>query len=306
MRVKNTLLGMKYKLLLSNCFFRIVIFMTIFSDKRIIENVYDDIGFEDITTNSLIPEDKWAQAEVLCKEDGILAGMDVAHYILREFGLNFSSSFLDGDEIRKGDVILEFEGSARDILVVERSILNYMMHLSGIATLVSNTCSMVHEVNPNVRVACTRKTTPGLQKLEKRAVMIGGGDVHRFKLDDCVLIKDNHISVVGGVIESIELAKKNVSFTKKIEIEVENLDDAIRASMFGADIVMLDNMSPGEVENVLKTLKERDLRDNVIIEVSGGINPSNILDYARLDVDVISSGFITNSTKSLDLSLNIL
>ncbi len=280
--------------------------MTIFSDNRIIENVYDDIGYEDITTNSLIPENKWAQAEILCKEDGILAGMDVAHYIIDEFGLNISNSYLDGDEIHKGDIILEFEGRAKDILMVERSILNYLMHLSGIATLVKNTCDKVKEVNPNVRVACTRKTTPGLQKLEKKAVDIGGGDTHRFKLDDCVLIKDNHIQVVGGVIEAIELAKENVSFTKKIEIEVESEDDAVRASMFGADIVMLDNMKPEEISSVLNTLKEKRLREDVIIEVSGGITPENILNYAKLDVDVISSGFITNSTKSLDLSLNIL
>lgn len=282
------------------------VFMTIFSDNRIIENVYDDIGYEDITTNSLIPENKWAQAEILCKEDGILAGMDVAHYIINEFGLNISSSFLDGEDIHKGDVILEFEGKAKDILMVERSILNYLMHLSGIATLVKNTCDRVKEVNPNVKVACTRKTTPGLQKLEKKAVEIGGGDTHRFKLDDCVLIKDNHIQVVGGVIESIELAKENVSFTKKIEIEVESEEDAVRASMFGADIVMLDNMTPKEISSVLNTLKERRLREDVIIEVSGGINPKNILNYAELDVDVISSGFITNSAKSLDLSLNII
>lgn len=280
--------------------------MTIFSDNRIIENVYDDIGYEDITTNSLIPENKWAQAEILCKEDGILAGMDVAHYIINEFGLNISSTYLDGEEIHKGDVILEFEGKAQDILMVERSILNYLMHLSGIATLVKNTCDRVKEVNPNVRVACTRKTTPGLQKLEKKAVEIGGGDTHRFKLDDCVLIKDNHIQVVGGVIEAIELAKENVSFTKKIEIEVESEEDAVRASMFGADIVMLDNMKPEEITSVLNTLTERRLREDVIIEVSGGINPENILNYAELDVDVISSGFITNSAKSLDLSLNIM
>ncbi|HIH36015.1 MAG TPA: carboxylating nicotinate-nucleotide diphosphorylase [Methanosphaera sp.] len=280
--------------------------MTIFSDNRIIENVYDDIGFEDITTNSLVPENKWAQAEILCKEDGILAGMDVAHYIIDEFGLNMSSSFLDGEQIKKGDVILEFEGKAKDILMVERSILNYLMHLSGIATIVRNTCDRVKEVNPNVRVACTRKTTPGLQKLEKKAVEIGGGDTHRFKLDDCVLIKDNHIQVVGGVIESIELAKENVSFTKKIEIEVESEEDAVRASMFGADIVMLDNMTPEEIKSVLNTLNEKRLREDVIIEVSGGITPENIVDYAKLDVDVISSGFITNSAKSLDLSLNIL
>ncbi|OED30048.1 carboxylating nicotinate-nucleotide diphosphorylase [Methanosphaera sp. WGK6] len=280
--------------------------MTIFSDNRIIENIYDDIGFEDITTNSLIEDNKWAQAEIICKDNGILAGMDVAHYILKEFNLNMVSSYLDGDEIHKGDIILEFEGKAKDILMTERTILNYLMHLSGIATLVHNTCEKVHEINPDVRIACTRKTTPGLQKLEKKAVELGGGDAHRFKLDDCVLIKDNHIQVVGSVIEAIDRAKANVSFTKKIEIEVENLDDAVKASMFGADIIMLDNMNPEEIKKVLDTLKKRRLRENVIIEVSGGINPDNINEYAALDVNVISSGFITNSAKSLDMGLDLL
>jgi len=280
--------------------------MTIFSDNRIIENIFDDIGFEDITTNSLVSEDKWAQAEIIAKEDGILAGMDVAHYIIESFGLDISASFLDGDKISKGDIILEFEGNARDILMLERSILNYLMHLSGIATVVYNTCKKVHEINPDIRVACTRKTTPGLQKLEKKAVEIGGGDTHRFKLDDCVLIKDNHIQVVGNVIDAIELAKKKVSFTKKIEIEVEDLDNAIRAAMFGADIVMLDNMNPDEIRAVVDALVKRRLRDDVIIEVSGGITPDNIMDYAGLGIDVISSGFITNSAKSLDLGLDII
>lgn len=280
--------------------------MSIFSDNRIIENVYDDIGFEDITTNSLVSEEKWAQAEIISKENGILAGIEVVHYILNKFNLNISRSLLDGEEIVENEIILEFEGKAKDILMVERTILNYLMHLSGIATLVHNTCIGVHEINPNVRVACTRKTTPGLQKLEKKAVEIGGGDTHRFKLDDCVLIKDNHIKVVGGVIEAIEKARENVSFTKKIEIEVENLDDAIRASMFGADIIMLDNMKPVQIKEVLDTLKKRRLRENVIIEVSGGITPGNIAKYATLDVDVISSGFITNSASSLDMGLYII
>ncbi|RAP49862.1 MAG: nicotinate-nucleotide diphosphorylase (carboxylating) [Methanosphaera sp. rholeuAM74] len=280
--------------------------MSLFFDNRILENVYDDIGFEDVTSNCLIGEDKWAQAEVVVREDGVLAGMDVAHFILDAFELSVVSSFLDGDSFRSGDVILEFEGCARDVLAVERSVLNYLMHLSGISSLVFDTCERVREVNPNVRVACTRKTTPGLQKLEKRAVELGGGDTHRFRLDDCVLIKDNHIQLVGSIIDAIDLAKSGVSFTKKVEIEVESLDDAVRAAMFGADIVMLDNMTPSEIKRVVDCLVERRLRDDVIIEVSGGINPGNILDYAVLEVDVISSGFITNSAKNIDMSLNVL
>ncbi len=280
--------------------------MSIFKDEQIIKNVYDDIGFEDITTNSLVKEDKWAQAEIICKSDGILAGMDIAHYILDTFNINISTTYIDGDEIHKGDVILEFEGSASDILMVERTMLNYLMHLSGIATLVNNTTQKVHEKDPNVKVACTRKTTPGLQKYEKKAVELGGGDTHRFRLDDCVLIKDNHIQVVGSVIEAIDLAKSKVSFTKKIEIEVESLDDAIKASMFGADIIMLDNMNPNEIKEVVTELNRRQLRENVFIEVSGGINPKNILDYTNLGIDIISSGFITNSAETLDMSLEIL
>lgn len=279
--------------------------MTIFSDETIIQNIYDDIGFEDITTNSLIDDNKWAQAEIICKEDGILAGIEIAHYIIDYFNLSISSSYMDKDEVHKGDVILEYEGPAKDILMTERTILNYLMHLSGIATLVHQTVQRVHKINPNIKVAATRKTTPGLQKHEKKAVEIGGADTHRFKLDDCVLIKDNHIQIVGGVIEALQKAQENVSFTKKIEIEVETLDDAIKAALFGADIIMLDNMTPSEIQNVTEELKKRYVRDDVIIEASGGIRPDNIEEYADLDIDVISSGFITNSATSLDMGLDI-
>lgn len=279
--------------------------MTIFSDETIIQNIYDDIGFEDITTNSLIDDNKWAQAEIICKEDGILAGIEIAHYIIDYFNLSISSSYMDGDEVHKGDVILEYEGSAKDILMTERTILNYLMHLSGIATLVHQTVQRVHKINPNIKVAATRKTTPGLQKYEKKAVKIGGADSHRFKLDDCVLIKDNHIEIVGGVIEALQKAQENVSFTKKIEIEVETLDDAIKAALFGADIIMLDNMTPTQISEVTEELKKRYVRDEVIIEASGGIRPDNIEEYAKLDIDVISSGFITNSATSLDMGLDI-
>ncbi|WP_308855449.1 carboxylating nicotinate-nucleotide diphosphorylase [uncultured Methanosphaera sp.] len=279
--------------------------MTIFSDETIIQNIYDDIGFEDITTNSLIDDNKWAQAEIICKEDGTLAGIEIAHNIIDYFNLSISSSYIDGDEVHKGDVILEYEGSAKDILMTERTILNYLMHLSGIATLVHQTVQRVHKINPNIKVAATRKTTPGLQKYEKKAVEIGGADSHRFKLDDCVLIKDNHIEIVGGVIEALQKAQENVSFTKKIEIEVETLDDAIKAALFGADIIMLDNMTPTQISEVTEELKKRYVRDEVIIEASGGIRPDNIEEYAKLDIDVISSGFITNSATSLDMGLDI-
>ena len=177
--------------------------------------------------------------------------------------------------------------------------------MSGVATATNNVVEKVKKINPNIRVAGTRKTSPALQKFDKVAIAIGGGDTHRFALDDMVLIKDNHIAVVGSVKEALLLAKSKVSFSKKIEIEVENLSDALIACENGADIVMLDNMGPSEVIEVLTVLDDKNLRNNILIEVSGGINEDNILDYAKCDVDIISLGSLTHSTPSLNFSLDM-
>jgi nicotinate-nucleotide pyrophosphorylase (carboxylating) len=200
---------------------------------------------------------------------------------------------------------MELEGDARLILSLERTALNLLMRMSGIATLTLNTLKKIREVNDNVILACTRKTTPGMQFFEKNAVKTGGGDTHRFRLDDCVLIKDNHIEIVGSVEEAITKAKNNVSFTKKIEIEVENLEDAVTAIKTGADIVMLDNMNPEEIKDILSSLESLDLRNRALIEVSGGIKPDNIVEYAKTGVDVISTGYLIHSAKALDLSMEI-
>ena len=201
---------------------------------------------------------------------------------------------------------MEIKGNARTVLSLERTALNFLMRMSGIATLTFNTLQKIREVNKNIILAGTRKTTPGLQIFEKNAVKVGGGDTHRFRLDDCVLSKDNHIAIVGSVGESVIMAKNNVSFTKKIEIEVENEKGAIDAAKAGADIIMLDNMNPDEIENVISSLESRNLRDHILIEVSGGIKPENIVEYAKTNADIISTGFITHSARSLDLSLEIL
>jgi len=174
--------------------------------------------------------------------------------------------------------------------------------MSGISTITAN---LIKTVNNNIIIAGTRKTTPGLQFLEKEAIRVGGGDTHRFRLDDCVLIKDNHIAIVGGVKKAVEKAKNYVSFTKKVEIEVESINDALEAAIAGADIIMLDNMNPDEIKNVLNVLKNKGLRDNVLIEISGGINPDNIRNYMKTGVDIISTGYITHSAKSLDMRLEI-
>jgi nicotinate-nucleotide pyrophosphorylase (carboxylating) len=179
------------------------------------------------------------------------------------------------------------------------------MRMSGVATVTNRIVAKVNDANPKVRVAGTRKTAPALQKFDKLAIAIGGGDPHRNALDDMVLIKDNHIAVVGSVKDALLLAKENVSFSKKIEIEVESVEDALIACENGADIVMLDNMSPEEAQSTLNALKEKGLRENVLIEISGGITEDNILDYAPLDVDIISLGSITHQASSLNFSLDM-
>lgn len=266
----------------------------------------EDIGFEDITTKALINEEAISKARIVTREDCVLAGCEIATEVFTSHGLKLTFNKKDGDELKKGDIVLTVEGSTSKIITLERTVLNFIMRLSGIATLSSQLNKKVKEVNPNIIIAGTRKTTPGLQKYEKSAMKIAGIDTHRFKLDDAVLIKDNHIEAVGSIEEAIRRAKDYVSFTKKIEIEVENLQDALTAANEGVDIIMLDNMSIDEIELVLNTFESKNIRDNFLVEVSGGINPDNILDYARTDADIISLGMISHSAKSIDMSLEII
>ncbi len=270
---------------------------------EIIKMVYQDIGFEDLTTNALIDPDTIIKARIITREEGIISGVDLAKNIFQEFLIKSTIRKFDGDHVIADDVVMDIEGNARTILTIERTVLNIMMRMSGISTITSN---LIQKVDNSVIVAGTRKTTPGLQFFEKEAIMVGGGDTHRFRLDDCVLIKDNHIAIVGSVKIAVEKAKKYVSFTKKIEVEVESTKDALEAAITGADIVMLDNMNPNEVKNVVNALENKNLRDKILIEVSGGINPDNILDYADVGVDIISTGYITHSVRSLDMSLEII
>ncbi|SFL35173.1 nicotinate-nucleotide pyrophosphorylase [carboxylating] [Methanobrevibacter olleyae] len=265
----------------------------------------EDKGFGDITSNALIPENKIFYAKLISKDDGILAGIEIIKEMFLEYGIKIISSKNDGDKIVKGDILLEIEGNARKILLLERTALNLLMRMSGVATLTNRIVTKVNNINPKIRVAGTRKTAPALQTFDKLAITIGGGDSHRFALDDMVLIKDNHIAVVGSVKNALELAKENISFSKKIEIEVESTEDAIIASENGADIVMFDNMSPDDAQRTLNALEEKGLRENVLIEISGGIREENILDYANLDVDIISLGFITHQAGSLNFSLDM-
>ena len=188
------------------------------------------------------------------------------------------------------------------ILLIERTALNLLMRMSGVASAANH---YVNLVNDKIIIAGTRKTQPAIGKFDKYALKIGGADTHRFNLDDMVLIKDNHIAVAGTPLEALKKAQNNVSFSKKIEIEVETLEDAVNCVKHGADIVMLDNMDKNQVSDVLNELENQGIRDNSLIEVSGGINEDNILDYVDLGVDIISLGALTHSSRSLDFSLKI-
>ena len=265
----------------------------------------EDEGFSDITSNALIDKDYNVSGQIISKDTGIAAGMDIVYDIFDNKGVEVTKLVEDGSLINKGDVLFELLGNARDILLLERTALNISMRMSGVATSTYNIIKKVHSINPNIRIAGTRKTSPAFAKFDKEAISIGGGDTHRFALDDMVLIKDNHIATVGSVEEALKRAIENTSFTKKIEIEVENIDDAVLVAQMGADIVMLDNFNPDDISECLNKLEELGLRDNVLIEVSGGITKNNILDYAGLNIDIISLGALTHSTRSLDFSLRI-
>ncbi|MEM3479980.1 MAG: carboxylating nicotinate-nucleotide diphosphorylase, partial [Candidatus Bathyarchaeia archaeon] len=197
-------------------------------------------------------------------------------------------------------------GDGRALLSVERTALNIFSRMSGIATETRKLVKKIREAGLNVRVAATRKTAPGLRYFDKRAIVVGGGDPHRLKLDDQILIKDNHIIIAGSLEEALKRARLFGSFSKKIEVEAKDAEQAVLAAKLGAEIIMLDNMSVDEARRVIGSLREIGLRDKVLIEISGGINGENILEYAKLEPDIISVGTITHSVKSIDASLDVI
>ena len=270
-------------------------------DKIIEYMLAEDEGFGDITSDAVVEEGKVGDAAIKSKDEGILAGIDIVREVCEEYGVKVLFWIKEGSKISKGDVLISLRGDARTILLLERTALNLVMRMSGVATAANHYVELVGDCD--VRVAGTRKTSPALAKFDKYALKVGGADTHRFSLDDMVLIKDNHIATCDGPLDALLRAKKNVSFSKKIEIEVETLGDAIDCVKNGADIVMLDNMGPNEVKEVIDNLENLNIRQNSLIEVSGGITDETILDYANLGVDIISIGALTHSSRSLNFSL---
>lgn len=272
-------------------------------DKIVRYMLEEDEGFGDVTSNALIDKDDVSVGQIFSKEDGILAGIDIAREIFESRDITVIFNLNDGTEISKGDLLIHVVGNTRDILLLERTVLNLLMRMSGVATAANHYVNLVKDYD--VIVAGTRKTAPAIAKFDKYALAVGGADTHRFSLDDMVLIKDNHIMAVGTPLDALKRAQNNVSFSKKIEIEVETLEDAIQCVENKADIVMLDNMDPSEVKEVLNQLNKLGIRNNSLIEVSGGINHETICEFAEAGVDIISSGALTHSTRSLNFGLDL-
>ena len=263
----------------------------------------EDAPFGDVTSESIIPEVS-CRAVIRAEQDGIAAGLDEAAVLFSHFGVDVQQDARYGETVKSGAVLLSISGPAKKILLVERTALNIIGRMSGIATETRNLVDLVLGENPRCRVAGTRKTCPGLRALDKKAVVLGGGDPHRSSLSDGVLIKDNHLLLVT-VEEAITRAKA-ASVYRKIEIEVENADDALAAARAGADILLFDNMTPDGVRETIHELEQAGLRDRVTIELSGGITAGTIREYARTGADVISLGALTHTVRNFSVTLEIL
>jgi nicotinate-nucleotide pyrophosphorylase (carboxylating) len=265
----------------------------------------EDIGEGDVTTALIVPAGATAEAEVRCKEPGVAAGIEEATVLLESLGLKVRASFKDGDEIRANQTLMKISGDARAILSVERTLLNLLSRMSGIATSTRRLVKEVRRAKLKTRVACTRKTAPGLLYFDKKAVLVGGGDTHRLHLDDMILIKDNHIAMAGSLQEAVRSARERASFSKKIEVEVTSAADAFKAADAGADIIMLDNFSPKQIEKAVASLRKKRMHARILLEASGGITMENVVRFASTGVNIVSVGEITSSSKALDISLEI-
>ncbi|MBD3405887.1 MAG: carboxylating nicotinate-nucleotide diphosphorylase [Candidatus Lokiarchaeota archaeon] len=265
----------------------------------------EDIRSGDLTTQSMGPLNAPAIGTILAKSKAILAGTKEIAAIADIFDVKHEILIFEGNWVSAIQPVMRLRGHADTLLSIERVCLNIIQRMSGIATKAYRMSSAAKKANPKVRVAATRKTTPGFRYFEKRAVQIGGADPHRYALDDMVLIKNNHIAVMGGVSQAIRAAKEYVSFSKKISCEVRSIQEVLSAVQTGADIILLDNFEPEQVEEAHEMLSEKGLRSRIILEASGGINESNVADYASAGVDIISSGALTHSYDSADFSMSI-
>ncbi len=272
--------------------------MLIAAEKYIRLALEEDINSEDVTTNSVMPEYKLGEVQLICKADGIIAGLQVFErvFTLLDPETKVIFNIKDGDEVKKGQLMAVVRGDMRVLLSGERTALNYLQRMSGIATYTKSVVKLLE--GTKTKLLDTRKTTPCMRVFEKYAVKVGGGGNHRYNLSDGVLLKDNHISAAGGVREAVLAAKSYAPFVRKIEVETENLDMVRQAVDAGADIIMLDNMTPDDMAKAINIIGSR-----ALTECSGNITKDNIKTITELGVDFISSGALTHSAPILDISL---
>lgn len=272
--------------------------MKVNADQLIMSALQEDITSEDITTNSVMPHYQLGEVELICKEDGVIAGLDVFKrvFTLLDESTEVTFTCKDGDRVRKGEKLGIIRGDIRVLLSGERTALNFLQRMSGIATYTSKIAQLLK--GTKTKLLDTRKTTPNMRVFEKYAVKVGGGYNHRYNLSDGILLKDNHIGAAGGVKEAVQMAKEYAPFVRKIEIEVENLDMLREALEAGADIIMLDNMSVEDMREAVKLCAGK-----AETECSGNVTKENVAKLVDIGVDYISSGALTHSSPILDLSL---
>lgn len=260
----------------------------------------EDIGSGDITTNVIVPERTLARGAIILEEDAVIAGIEIAEEVFKQLDKNvkFSAVYKDSAKVLKGKVIAKISGKARALLTGERTALNILQRLSGIATLTNSFVKAVK--GTDAKIVDTRKTTPNFRIFEKYAVLMGGGHNHRFGLYDAVLIKDNHISIAGGIKRAVAMARQNIPHTMKIEAEAKSLKEVKDALASGADIIMLDNMPVAMMKKSVAMINKK-----AVVEASGNINLKNVRDIALTGVDIISIGALTHSYKAVQMSMEI-
>jgi nicotinate-nucleotide pyrophosphorylase (carboxylating) len=276
--------------------------------ESLINFLIEDIGTGDITSNTTLSASTSARAQIVCKTEdtAMVCGLKEAGMIFDICDCRNRTLVKDGTIVKKQTIVMDITGKALSILKAERTALNLIMRMSGIATETRKFVDAVDVYKDSIRIACTRKTVPGLRFFDKKAVSIGGGDTHRMGLDDMVLIKDNHIFFSESVEKSVKLARQNVGSSLRVECEVTTLDSAIAAINAGADIIMLDNFSPSDVSRTIKEITKKGIRKRAKLEVSGGISLQNVKSYAKSRPDIISIGHLTHSPEAINFSLEMI
>ena len=273
-------------------------------DTEIERFLQEDISNGDITSDLFIDSNSISDAQILSREPGLLSGRNELTQIFDYFNITSNWSFQDGEYFDSNTQIVKLNGSSKSLLLSERVSLNLLGHMSGIATSTNHAVTITKKISPNTNISATRKTLPGLRKYEKYSVIVGGGLPHRYDLNEMLLIKDNHNKLITNLKESVNTARDKIDSNKKIELEVDSLESALNAVDLDVDIILLDNMTPEDISKFILKLKQ--ISEPPLTEASGGINFSNLESYASTQVDIISMGALTHSSKSIDFSLQII